>query len=277
MYRLALFLILAGLLRHTAAAAQAVNGAAFMRDFQLAADDANVGFTQLKGAEVQRLTLYGIIYEANLRMLGAGNSQIYYNDETYLKFTKVTVPRTFYFSQSFDNTTAAGRFAADSAQALLDAYATRYHLVKRPRKPERRKKGEPQAPPTIDYLTPDRQLLYTLSLNPASAKQETGITVCSSRANASAGNYLGCMLLYDMPDDKTVRYLAVYYVYGDALPNPGELSGKLIAQQQNTSSYRFKRYEWKPGTTYKQMVLYLDPLGVRYESHAINADGSPKR
>ena len=277
MLRFFLILLLVGLLRPAAGAAQTISGTAFMRDFQLAADDANVGFAQLKGAELQRLTLYGIIYETNLRMLGAGSSQIYYNDETYLKFTKVTVPRTFYFSQGFNNTTAAGRFAADSAEALLDAWATRYHLVKRPRKQERRKKGEPAPPLTIDYLTPDRQLLYTLSVNPASAKRESGITVYSSRPNASAGNYLGCMLLYDMPDDKSVRYLAVYYVYGDALSDPSSLSGKLIAQQQSTSSYRFKRYEWKPGTTYKQMVTYLDPLGVRYESHSINADGSPKR
>ena len=261
------------LLRPMFAVGQELTGAAFMRDFRLVADDANDGFIKLKGPETQRAPVYGIYYEANARILQAGQSCIYYNDEVYLKYSKLTVPREYSFQQTFEGSTPAGRFVADSAEALLDAYARRYRLVKKVLKPEKRRKNEAPGPVETEYTTPDRQKICVLS---RSASGSTGLVVYSPRNNASVGNYLGCMVLYN-PDSSPMKYWLVYYVYGPDLPDPGALNGKIMASLQGTTSYKYDRYEWKPGASFKQMVLFLDSYKVRYDGREINADGTARR
>ena len=237
------------------ASAQAITGERFMQELKYVMDDANDGFVKIKASDNSEQNWINLIYPTSYQMLGGTTSYIYYNEESYLKYSKETVPESYYYFQTFNNGTPAGKFMSDSAEILLDAYADKYHLKKKTSYTTDDKQARKEHRGIrYEYMTPDKQRIVSLKRSDMKRSDEpyysTDLYVYSSRKNTSraAGPaLLGCMVYSFSGMD----FLYVVPVYGAGLGDKEKVAAAAYAKSGLVES-RYQ-YEWMPGLSAQQV------------------------
>ncbi len=252
-------LLLLTFLKVTSIKAQEITLERFAEELGYVMRDAKDGFKKIKASEQGREDWINIIYPTSYKMLGGASSYIYFNEETRLKYSNETVPRQYYYFQSFNEGTPAGRMLADSGEMLLDAYAKKFDLKKKTRNTSQDKKLRKEGRGlSLEYGTKDGQPMFRLWKSDGKASSEpyysTNIYVYSTRTNGSVAGrakLLGCMVFIT-----SNSFVSVVPIMGKAMGDPAAVAAKAYAA--SGMSERDYKYQWMAGKTLDEVEKELE-------------------
>ena len=251
-------LLLLTFLKAASVMAQALTLERFAEELGYVMNDANDGFKKIKASEQGREDWIHIIYPTNYTLLGGASSYLYYNEATRLKYSGELVPKLYYYFQSFNEGTPAGRLLADSGEMLLDAYAKKFALVKKTRNTSQDKKLRKEGRGlSLEYGTKDGQPVIRLWKSDLKASDQpnyaTELFVYSTRKNSSVAGrpkMLGCMVFITRN-----TFISVVPIMGKTMGDPAAVAAKAYAA--SGMSERDYKYEWMAGKTQEEVVSQL--------------------
>lgn len=239
-------------------------------DLKTVMDAANNGFKSMQGVLNNDTKYYGKYYNCNFKLLNTGSADIYYTEEIYYKFTKVTIPEELSFVQYFNDTTLVGKFIAENIEKVFDEYAANYKLKKKVITEGKDKKRKELGYKITSYSSPDRQRICQFTVYMDNGTRS--VKVFSNNRNALEPKYLGALILYNVESQSFTKSALVYSVYGNNLESAEGLYNKIRVGLSNPKIYT--KYEWLPNQKDKQVTLHLEPLKLVLSYYNVNSDGT---
>lgn len=238
----ALFILL---LAAPVARAQEINAEAFGRDLRAIMEEAKAGFPKSTGEPTEQENYYGMSYSTNLSILGQRSGRrLYYTKPQDYKYT-APVSESFWFVQSFDDTSAIGKFGRANAEGILDGVAKDAGWKKVAVKQEKEWRKKYKLVEYRQYAKPMLSIFWYLE----SGGMEVRVHSPYRPADVKVANLLGCMV-FSYPN---FGFLYVVPVYGPALGDEKKVAADAYAKSGLVE--RNYQYEWMPNTSVKNVQL----------------------
>ncbi len=233
------------LLAAPAASAQEINAEAFKRDVLAIMEEAKTGFPKSTGEPTEEENYYGMSYATNLSILGQPSGRrLYYTKPQDYKYT-APVSESFWFVQSFDDTSAVGRFGLANAEGILDGIAKEAGWKKVGVKQEKEWRKKYKLVEYRQYTKPMLSIFWYLEGGGMAVRVHSPYRP----ADVKVANFLGCMV-FSRPN---FGFLSVVPVYGPAIGDEKKVAD--AALQKSGLVERSYQYEWMPGVSVKNVQL----------------------
>ncbi len=247
--------------------AQNLTAEKFRTKIDLLVKDAETGFQTTIG-DFKESNFMGREYNCNAAIANFKSANIYYKKETYLKYSGVTEPERFHFTENFDSSVADIKIVKENVEAVFDQIAASKGLVKNV---IRHKKKIREQLTEVEYLD-GKTFRRVLFFQNHTANGTVFIEIHSDLKPSDLPKYIGCIILYSIQNRNIVSALALY-VYGDGFESESKLYQNALSKMTGSSASYYGSYEYLPSATVRTVEAKLDALGVTYYSEAINPEG----
>lgn len=242
----------------------------FRKNLDFIKKDAATGFRDSKGGFMEKTKWTNTTYHySNSSFFNLNDDALIgYNPEEYLKFSKITIPEAYYFTQGFSTDNEKGLFVYDNAERIFDELMVLEKLKKKIVKQEKDDKNRIKE---IQYLDKNKQKVLSIFFN---LKDKTCSTkIYSDLRPNDLPTYNGCLVLYNIQLNSVVS-ANTYYVYGKNFKDAEYLYNAIRSKMDATSQRLFSKYEWKPNAGTKQIDDLLKSLNVRENASKVDVDGN---